>query len=300
MLFLLLLAGCRPTATPTPGVAFPRELTDFTQQGDAPVFQGAGPGHWDAAIRERGWVLFDSGVYKLWYTGYDGTPTGRRMLGLATSPDGQTWTRNPNNPLTPDRWVEDVMVVRDGKNYLMVAEGEADRAQLLTSTDGIKWESKGTLDIRLTTGKPIPTGPFGTPTLFRDKTRWLLYYERNDAGVWLAASDDLKTWTNLQDDPILTPGPAEHDHDMIALDQVLERDGRYYAYYHGCAATGPNTKKWSCALAASDDLRHWTKYPGNPLTPIEANRSSGALVTTPHGTRFVTTHPAVWWYEVKP
>src|SRR5690349_9466456 len=78
-LVLLLTAGCRPApvqpppATSEPGSeapAFPRELVDFVQQGNGPVFEGAGPGHWDVKIRERGWVLRENGGYRLWYTGY--------------------------------------------------------------------------------------------------------------------------------------------------------------------------------------------------------------------------------------
>src|SRR5438270_12823473 len=166
---------------------WPAEFVKFVPYQAAPVFAAA-KGQWDAKIRERGWVVREDGVYKLWYTGYDGTADGRRMLGLATSPDGVAWTRHPANPLVPDHWVEDVMVVKDGGRYLMFAEGENDRAQLLTSPDGVTWERLGRLDVRLANGEPIPDGPYGTPTAFRDGTRWLLFYERSDKGVWLAAS----------------------------------------------------------------------------------------------------------------
>jgi len=297
----LLAFGCRPAAEPAPAVRqapepdrFPRELVAFAPQGDGPVFQAAGPGHWDAKIRERGWVLRDDGGYKLWYTGYDGTPDGRRMLGLATSPDGVNWTRHPGNPLVRDHWVEDVMVVKDGARYLMFAEGEGDRAQLLTSPDGVRWERAGRLDVRLASGAPIPDGPYGTPTAFRDGARWLLFYERSDKGVWVAASDDLKVWTNVRDEPVLAPGPGAYDRDMVALNQVVRHGGRYYAYYHGCATAGPDARKWAPAVAASDDLLHWQKYPGNPLLPVAENKSSGVLVDTGSGFRLYTMHPAVY------
>lgn len=165
---LAFVAGCKPAAVDPVAPAsgpnpFPRELVAFTQHGTGPVFTGAGPGHWDAVIRERGWVLRDGGGYKLWYTGYDGTPTGRRKLGLATSPDGYTWTRHPANPLLTEVWVEDVMVVREGDRYLMFAEGENDRAQLLTSADGVAWKAEGRLDVRLAGGEAIPDGPTARP-----------------------------------------------------------------------------------------------------------------------------------------
>lgn len=295
----LLVAGCRP-APETPAVApagptpFPRELVAFAPHGDGPVFAGAGPGHWDAKIRERGWVLRDGDGYKLYYTGYDGTPTGRRMLGLATSPDGVAWTRHPGNPLLPDLWVEDVMVAKDGDRYLMFAEGEGDRAHLLASADGVTWEPLGRLDVRLADGRSIPDGPYGTPAALKDGARWLLFYERSDRGVWLAASADLTVWTNVRDEPVLTPGPAAYDRDMIALNQVVRHGGRYYAYYHGCATDGPDARKWSVAVAASDDLLRWEKYPGNPLLPVAENKSSGTLVDTGSGVRLYTTHPAVY------
>jgi hypothetical protein len=279
---------------------FPRELVSFVQRAGGPVFQAAGPGHWDAKIRERGWVVRDGGGYKLWYTGYDGTPGGRRMLGLATSPDGVTWTRHPGNPLARDRWVEDVMVVKDGGRYLMFAEGENDRAQLLASPDGVKWERLGRLDVRLAGGEPIPDGPYGTPAAFRDGARWLLFYERSDKGVWLAASDDLKVWRNVRDEPVLVPGPGAYDRDMIALNQVVKCGGRYYAYYHGCATTGPDARKWSVAVAASEDLINWEKYPGNPLLPVAENKSSGILVDTGSGFRLYTMHPTVYLHATAP
>jgi hypothetical protein len=113
-------------------------------------------------------------------------------------------------------------------------------------------------------------------------------------------SDDLKVWTNVRDEPVLSPGPGAYDRDMVALNQVVRHGGRYYAYYHGCATEGPDARKWSTAVAASDDLVRWEKYPGNPLLPVAANKSSGLLIDTGAGFRFYTMHPAVYLHTPAP
>jgi beta-xylosidase len=184
-----------------------------------------------------------------------------------------------------------MMVVRHGDTYYMFAEGLNDRAQLLSSPDGVHWKLLGTLDIRLTEGSPLSPGPFGTPTAWFEDGTWYLFYERRDAAVWLAKSKDLRVWTNVQDDPVLRPGPAHYDERAIALNQIMKYKGRYYAYYHGI---GPKTNgNWTTNVASSSDLIHWTKYPQNPLLPVEANKSSGIVVDDGHGLRLYTMHDQV-------
>ena len=52
-----------------------------------------------------------------------------------------------------------MMVIKHQGKWYMVAEGEQDQAQLLTSNDGVTWKREGTLDVRLKNGNPIPPGP---------------------------------------------------------------------------------------------------------------------------------------------
>jgi hypothetical protein len=273
-----------------PATEFPSPLVDFVAGPNNPVFKAAGPGHWDAKIRERGWILREGDTYHLWYTGYDGTREGIRQLGYATSNDGITWQRSDENPLCRGQWVEDVMVVKRDDTYYMFAEGERDRAQLLTSRDRVHWERQGTLDIRLADGRPIPEGPFGTPTAWLENGSWHLFYERGDLGVWLATSKDLAVWRNVQDEPVLRLGPGDYDSRMIAMNQIVKRDGQYFAYYHGSGSpAAPRT--WNTNVARSSDLIHWQKYPGNPL--VGDNKSSGIVVPEGDGFRLYTMHDQV-------
>ena len=216
---------------------------------------------------------------------------GDKLLGYATSRDGLRWTRH-EEPIYQEHWVEDMAVVKHGGTYYMFAEGRGDRAQLLTSRDGLAWQRVGSLDVRQRNGKPIEAGPYGTPTAWREDGVWHLFYERRDAGVWLATSRDMKVWTNVQDEPVLSPGPGAYDRDLIAMNQVVKHGGRYYAYYHG-TGTPTTPRQWTTGVAVSTDLVHWKKYPGNPLLPTEANKSSGILVHDGQRYRLYTMHDEV-------
>lgn len=271
---------------------FPDELVRFKPYSENPVFAHGKPNAWDALIRERGWILKDGDLYHLWYTGYDGSREGLKMLGHATSSDGIHWKRNPKNPIYRKHWVEDMMVVKHQGTFFLFAEGKGDQAHLLKSSDGVNWKRVGVLDVRTTNGKPIEPGPYGTPTAYFENGTWHLFYERRDAGVWLATSKDMQVWTNVQDEPVLTLGPAEHDRLMIALNQIIKYKGRYYAFYHG-SGSPEKPRLWSPAIATSTDLIHWTKYPKNPLRDPKENRSSGIVIPNGNQFRFYTMHGQV-------
>ena len=281
---------------------FPSELVRFKQYGDKPIFTAAGPGTWEVKIRERGWIHLDPTVdstdptkprYRLWYTGYNGKTEDVKHLGYATSNDGIAWTRQQATPIYDQHWVEDMIVLPHANVWHMFAEGKDDLAQLLTSRDGVKWHREGQLDVRKVNGQPIEPGPYGTPTVWLEEGVWHLFYERNDLGIWLATTKDLKVWTNVSDEPVIRPGQGIHDRDMVAMNQIVKHKGRYYAYYHG-SARGEAKSLWTTNVAVSDDLRTWHKYAQNPIVPRELNRSSGIII--PDGDRFrlYTMHPEVW------
>ena len=166
----------------------------------------------------------------------------------------------------------------------------------MTSGDGIHWDDEGTLDIRKRDGTPIDPGPFGTPTAWVENGTWYLFYERRDAAVWLATSKDRRIWKNVQDEPVLSPGPERYDRQAIAMNQVFRYQGRYYATYH--ATAHQPWRDWNTNLAVSEDLIHWTKYAGNPV--IEGNRSSGIYLFDGQRWRLYTMHPQVELFISEP
>lgn len=269
-------------------VPFPKELVQFRSIPENPVFTGTGNNTWDHKIRERGYIIKEDDTYHMWYTGFR-TESETLSLGYATSPDGVSWTRYPDNPIFKDSWTEDMMVLKVGDTYQMFAEGKGDIAHRLSSKDRIRWTDHGSLDIRTSDGSPLSKGPYGTPTVWFENDIWYLFYERNDLGIWLATSTDLNVWTNVQDDPVIAMGPEIYDQFGLAVNQIIKYKGWYYAYYHGTAFE--DWHEWSTNVAASQDMVHWIKYDQNPI--MGDNTSSGILVPEGNKFRLYTMHDKV-------
>ena len=270
---------------------FPSKLVNFKAYPENPIFTGKNVDTWDNQIRERGFILKEGPNYHLWFTGYSPAST-TKFLGYATSKDGIHWDRFSKETIHPGQWVEDMCVVKSGKTYYMFAEGEGDIAHMLVSKDRIHWQEKGNLDIRKVDGSPIRKGAYGTPTVIRAKGVWNLFYERDDLGIWLATSKDLKTWTNVQDEPVIKMGPEAYDLFAVAMNQVVRYKGLYYGYYH--ASAFKDWHEWSTNIAVSSDLIHWKKYEKNPI--IGNNESSEIVLKDGNGFRLYTMHRKVNLY----
>lgn len=290
----LSLPGCvrkptEPVVLLSDSTSYPMEILDFTADKRNPVFKGTGTDTWDEKIRERGYILYEDGLYHLWYTGYREQPDAEMHLGYATSEDGFTWKRYDKNPIYDAAWVEDMMVIKDEGTYYMLAEGKDDIAHLLTSTDRIHWTEQGNLDIRYMNGEPLSKGAYGTPTAWKENDTWYLFYERGDLGIWVATSMDLKVWTNIQDEPVIAIGPEAYDKYGVAVNQIFKHNGKYYAYYHATAFE--DWHEWTSCVAVSNDLIHWTKYENNPI--MKDNKSSPILVHDGEQYRLYTMHDEV-------
>ena len=273
-------------------------LTDATFVADNPTALFAGrPEAWDVAHRERGWLLRDGDRLRLWYTGYDGTLEGLRRLGLADVNDGE-FRRVSDRPISPDGvWVEDVCVVRDGPTYHLFCEGRLGERgggwiHRLSSADGREWTHEGPIAIEAADGSPLPPGPTGTPVVVRHDEHWWLFYERFDAGIWVATSADLKTWTNASDQPVFRPSESGFDSELIAFNQIVRDGDRWVALYHGSDREA-KPRLWACGAAASDDLMTWTRLSEAPFTRPAENLSSPSAIRIGGQWRLYTTHGRV-------
>ena len=302
-LMFLTTIGCKDKKTTAvqnqQDESFPAAMVKFSPYPENPVFEGTNAGTWDDKIRERGYILFEEGHYKMWYTGLNYKLSDQMFLGYATSADGIQWERQSKQPILPESWIEDMQVFTYEDSYFMVAEGVGDIAHLLTSPDGKSWQDQGDLIIHKVNGELIEKGPYGTPTVWVENGKNYLFYERNDLGIWLATSNDFKTWTNVQDDPVLEMGPANYDSEAVATNQIVKYKGKYYMFYHG--SSNPDWMKagvgalWTSNVAMSTDLTHWVKYPENPI--VSGDHSSPILVFDGKEYTLYTMHDKVWRYE---
>ena len=71
--FLLAALSCasqhKPATRNINNQEFPAGMVEFIPYEANPVFKGTGKETWDKQIRERGYILFEKGLYKMWYTG---------------------------------------------------------------------------------------------------------------------------------------------------------------------------------------------------------------------------------------
>jgi hypothetical protein len=171
-------------------------------------------------------VLRENGVYRMWYTGWNGDSVyagdGKdrmvhQRIGLATSKDGRTWAKQR-------------------------AASEAGAVLGLGPANASDAES-----VR-------------RPWVRRERSGYRMWYEASDgrvARILTATSRDGLTWT--RGSIALDVGPAEApDARGAAQPLVIERRGRLELWYQGLAQDA----RRRLLRAASRDGLHWTKLPG--------------------------------------
>ena len=195
-----------------------------------------------SALRERA-------GYRLWYTGWSGAHESvsagvvREVgfaIGLATSPDGVTWTKRPGNagasavlaPGTagePDaRGAGQPSVLRDADALRMWYEcfdGTRWRICSAASTNGIVWAKEGiALDVGAD-GAPDALGLRNPVVVRRHGTYELWYQGRGGASphyrVLRARSPDGRTWTRLAGEVALHPEEPVAGDERIHVDSVV-------------------------------------------------------------------------------
>jgi predicted GH43/DUF377 family glycosyl hydrolase len=251
----------------------------WTKYPDNPVMVPGFSGEWDAEYVYPGSVIYNDTTYHIWYTGGIDNDTSR--IGHATSPDGVTWTKDPNNPVLDvgpnGTWDESSMfgggaLVIDSIFHLWYTghTGLVNNANFLighaTSTDGVTWTKD-------TNNPVLDVGPDGewddtwisAGSVVYDGSEYHMWYSAWNGGsesvrIGHATSSDAVTWTKDANNPVLTYEAAKWDYPRVDFPAVVFDGTSYHMWYSGGEYTA-----WQIGYATSEDGSTWAKHDNNPV-----------------------------------
>ncbi len=206
-------------------------------------------GHYIAA---NGSALVRDG--RLWYWYQAGNPP---RIGLATSADGNTWTRQAvpvisTGPMGSwdERGVGDPYVIEAGGNlyawFVGMDRARRQRLGLAASRDGIHWTKlRANPILELGEDGAFDENGLGEPAVWASNGHyWMLYTGRNRAErrrIGLAESDDGVSWHRSSRAPVLE-GHESWNRAVVCDPTVLPADGGLHVWFGGGDVPRPDER----------------------------------------------------------
>lgn len=204
---------------------------------------------WERSEVSPNGLLFEDGVFKLWYHGggYPG-PGGQRLgaarIGYATSPDGVTWTKHATPVLDiggagafDEAQAAEPRVFHLASGYRMYYTGRnaagVNALGVATSPDGIAWTKAA--------GNPIIDsarwGNFWGGAFFLDGDTWHLWHgveSGSSSSLHYMSSADGLAWIDGPSNPVLgrNPDPNAADYGLVGDSVSGFRDGSTYRIFY--------------------------------------------------------------------
>jgi hypothetical protein len=217
----------------------------WTKQGT--VMSSGGPASWERDEVSPNFILFEAGIYRLWYhgggyfMGGQGTRYGNARVGYATSPDGVTWTKYSGNPVLDigpagawdDEQVAEPRITKLATGYRLYYTGRSASTKrqslgMATSTDGIIW----TKDSRNPILDSNRWGNFWGGAFFYESGVWLLWHAGESGGshIDFKWSRDGIAWSDGAQNPVLVRNAAANSADSGLVGDSVSgyRDGNTY------------------------------------------------------------------------
>jgi hypothetical protein len=219
----------------------------WTKRGVVPSLAPSLP--WEMEETSPGTILYEGGVYKLWYHagGYirNGVRLGNARIGYATSTDGVNWTKGSSPVLQlgssgafDDNQTAEPRVIRlRGGGYRMYYTGfnlssKKTSLGMATSSDGLNWS-------KYSSNPVINSGGWGNAwggAIIVDEAGWHMWHSVESVGIYYKWSTDGLVWTNGPSNPVLTQNSDRTSPDGQFLGDSLSGyfDGtRYRIMYTG-------------------------------------------------------------------
>ncbi len=243
-----------------------------------PVLDIGASGTWDDTRVDRACIIKDGGLYKMWYSGHNGS---NYQIGYATSNDGVLWEKYSGNPVltagSSGRFDEDnVMspwVIKDGSTYKMWYSGSQTgpvwRIGYATSSDGISWtkfDGSETAQSVLDLGAGFDVHDVFHCTVIKNETDYFeMWYTGNDGSSNLAIghawSSDGESWTKNSANPVMdgTGGDSWDDTNVFSPCVIKVAE---YADYRMWYSGGNDSNTYKIGRAGCNDGVSWFKNLG--------------------------------------
>lgn len=268
--------------------------TFWIKHSGNPVLTNGTRQDWDWKLQRIGSVVFLDSIYHMWYNATDDPDVLR--VGHATSPDGYSWTKDPDNPVfaqgSEGSWDQSlavcgaVILVKDTLHMWYTGHnGSWSNSGIghATSTDGVNWT-------RDPINPVLPLEPEGNWGMewFRinevvyDGTTYHMWYEGGkltyeNHGIGHATSINGSTWTRDLQNPVLTPGtPADWDNPIAGTPGVVFDGSLFHMWYAGGGYTSGSHSE--IGYAFSTDGSDWTKYDENPVIKVSSGSWDGSAL----------------------
>lgn len=241
--------------SPQAGYATSSDGINWKKYENNPILSYGKSGEFDFKGLLKPNVIFDDGMYKMWYVGGDFNNYFDTKIGYATSQDGISWNKSESNPILKrgagSEWdnqtVTSPFVLRSDSIYQMWYMGRDNSSQwregYATSVDGVEWKKHP--------GNPVfSAGSSGSWDAFNAVATCILYDEgiyymfyhaqkSNNSGSFrnfdmgLATSTDGINWTRYAGNPILSRGDLEWDGTCTWMPYVRKDGHRWRMWYTG-------------------------------------------------------------------
>lgn len=266
---------------------------------------------WDSYKIQYPNVIFDDGLYKMWYSGHNGSYWS---VGYALSLDGINWYKYPYNPvLTWDnnenhpKHIITPSVIKDGNTYKMwFTSSYTDKNDYdftignAVSNDGIYWQiqSYNQLSPSQNWDNIGLTHPF---VVKATESNYYIYYSARVSQNWnigYAVSDDGMNWVPYTGNPIITTsGKWWEKGSNLGPHVIYDNATQIFKMWYSTESLGQGSS--SMAYAESSNANDWIKSDAsNPVLNRELTGYFDDRVIS-DGSACITGDSILLWYAGK-